>query len=195
MITISAGTWTVPDLNHSQTPERFPNHLHIFFGLGFLDVHVEMTVDVDQNVTSVIVIPPGAQVALPVRPGDSISATLCLQTDAAGTANYFLANKTTSQTMNFTIETGFPPAHSINAGITGDSRIQQRPARSASSIWRGVLRRAQRLRHQWTTAAHRRHTDHNGRLQWDDTGGTRTPHRFHIQGRLQRQLDITRRHQ
>jgi hypothetical protein len=85
-----------------------------------------MTVDVDQNVTSAIVIPPGAQVALPVRPGDSISATLCLQTDAAGTANYFLANNTTSQTMNFTM-TGFPPAHSINAGITRDSAFNNAP--------------------------------------------------------------------
>jgi hypothetical protein len=126
-ITISAGTWTVPDLNYIQTPEGLPDHLHIFFGLGFLDVHVEMTVDNNQNVTSVIVIPPGAPVALPVRPGDLISATLCLQTDAAGTANYFLANNTTSQTMNFTIETGYPPAHSINAGITRDSAFDNAP--------------------------------------------------------------------
>ena len=126
-ITILSGTWTVPDLNHSPTPEQFPNHLHTFFGLGFLDVHVEMTVDVAQNVTSLIRIHTGAQVALPVRPGDLISATLCLQTDAAGTANYFLANNTTSQTMNFTIETGFPPAHSINAGITRDSAFNNAP--------------------------------------------------------------------
>ena len=126
-ITILAGTWTVPDLNHSPTAEQFPNHLHTFFGLGFLDVHVEMTVDVNQNVASVIRIHTGAQVALPVRPGDAISATLCLQTDAAGTANYFLANETTSQTMNFTIETGFPPAHSINAGVTRDSQFNGPP--------------------------------------------------------------------
>ena len=51
-ITILSGTWTVPDLNHSPTPEQFPNHFHTFFGLGFLDVHVEMTVDTAQNVTS-----------------------------------------------------------------------------------------------------------------------------------------------
>ena len=189
-ITILSGTWTVPDLNHSPTPEQFPNHLHTFFGLGFLDVHVEMTVDVAQNVTSLIRIHTGAQVALPVRPGDAISATLCLQTDAAGTAAYFLANETTSQTVNFTIETGFPPAHAINAGVYSRQPIQ-RPARSAGSIWRGVLRRAHRLRHQWNTEAHRRPTDHNGRLQWKDTGGTTTPHRFHIQGDLQRRLDIT----
>ena len=126
-ITILSGTWTVPDLNHSPTPEQFPNHLHTFFGLGFLDVHVEMTVDVAQNVTSLIRIHTGAQVALPVRPGDAISATLCLQTDAAGTAAYFLANETTSQTVNFTIETGFPPAHAINAGITRDSQFNGPP--------------------------------------------------------------------
>ena len=126
-ITILSGTWTVPDLNHSPTPEQFPNHLHTFFGLGFLDVHVEMTVDVAQNVTSLIRIHTGAQVALPVRPGDAISATLCLQTDAAGTAAYFLANETTSQTVNFTIETGFPPAHAINAGLTRDSQFNGPP--------------------------------------------------------------------
>ena len=126
-ITILSGTWTVPDLNHSPTPEQFPNHLHTFFGLGFLDVHVEMTVDVAQNVTSLIRIHTGAQVALPVRPGDAISATLCLQTDAAGTAAYFLANETTSQTVNFTIETGFPPAHAINAGVTRDSQFNGPP--------------------------------------------------------------------
>ena len=126
-ITILSGMWTVPDLNHSPTPEQFPNHLHTFFGLGFLDVHVEMTVDVAQNVTSLIRIHTGAQVALPVRPGDAISATLCLQTDAAGTAAYFLANETTFQTVNFTIETGFPPAHAINAGVTRDSQFNGPP--------------------------------------------------------------------
>ena len=126
-ITILSGTWTVPDLNHSPTPETFPNHLHTFFGLGFLDVHVTMAVDVQQNVTTSIQIHTGAQVALPVRPGDAISATLCLQTDVAGTASYFLANETTSQTMNFTIETGFPPAHAINAGVTRDSTFVNGP--------------------------------------------------------------------
>ena len=120
-ITILSGTWTVPDLNHSPTPGGPPNHLHTFFGLGFLDVHVEMTVDAAQNVTALIRIHTGAQVALPVRPGDLISAMLCLQTNTAGTAFYGLVNETTSQTVNFNIDTGFPPAHAINAGITRDS--------------------------------------------------------------------------
>jgi Peptidase A4 family len=126
-ITIFSGAWTVPDLNHSPTPEQFPNHIHTFFGLGFLDLHVEMTVDTAQNVTSLIRIHTGAEVAMPVRPGDVINATLCLQTDAAGTAAYFLANETTKQTVNFTIETGFPPAHAINAGVTRDSTFNNGP--------------------------------------------------------------------
>jgi hypothetical protein len=86
-----------------------------------------MTVDVAQNVTSLITIHTGAQVALPVRPGDAISASLCLQPDAAGTARYFLANETTSQTVNFIMETGFPPARAINAGITRDSQFNGPP--------------------------------------------------------------------
>jgi hypothetical protein len=126
-ITILQGSWTVPNLNHSPTPGGFPNHLHTFFGLGFLDVHVEMTVDAAQNVTALIRIHTGAQVALPVRPGDAISATLCLQTNPAGTAFYGLVNETTSQTVNFNIDTGFPPAHAINAGITRDSQFNGPP--------------------------------------------------------------------
>jgi Peptidase A4 family len=112
-----SGTWTVPNLNHSPTPLD-PVFFRTFFGLGFLDVHVEMTVDAAQNVTSVIRIHTGAQVAIAVNPGDTISAVMCLQTNAAGTAFYFLANETTSQTVNFTMDTGFPPAVTINAGIS-----------------------------------------------------------------------------
>jgi len=166
-ITILAGTWTVPDLNHSPTPEQFPNHLHTFFGLGFLDVHVEMTVDVAQNVTSVIRIHTGAQVALPVRPGDAISATLCLQTDAAGTAAYFLTNETTSQTVNFTIETGFPPAHAINAGVTRDSQFNGPPDPLArfGVVYFDELTAFATSGTPRLTDAHRRPTDHNGRLQ------------------------------
>ena len=115
-----SATWTVPNLNHTPIPQTPDGRVHLrtFFGLGFLDVHVEMTVDAAQNVTSVITIHTGAQVALPVRPGDAISALLCLNTNPAGSAAYFLANETTSQTVNFAIDTGFPPARSINAGIS-----------------------------------------------------------------------------
>ena len=126
-IVIFSGTWTVPNLKFTPTPGGFPNHLHTFFGLGFLDAHVEMTVDAAQNVTALIRIHTGAQVALPVRPGDAISATLCLQTNAAGTAFYGFTNETTSQTLNFNIDTGFPPAVAINAGITRDSQFNGPP--------------------------------------------------------------------
>ena len=121
-ITIFSGTWTVPNLNN--TPNAgLPNDFRTFFGLGFLDVHVEMTVDVNQNITSVIRIHTGEQINLPVSPGDAISATLCLQTNSAGTAFYGLANETTSQTVNLTIDTGFPPAVTINAGISRGSQF------------------------------------------------------------------------
>jgi hypothetical protein len=121
-ITVLSGTWTVPNLNHSPTVGfpalDFPNHLRTFFGLGFLDLHVAMTIDAAQNITTVITVFPGPQVVLPARPGDAISATLCLETNPAGTAFFGLANETTAQTMNFTIDTGFPPGVAINAGIS-----------------------------------------------------------------------------
>jgi hypothetical protein len=50
-ITILSGTWTVPNLNHSPSAGP-PNHFRTFFGLGFLDLHVEMTVDAAQNITT-----------------------------------------------------------------------------------------------------------------------------------------------
>jgi hypothetical protein len=121
-ITQLSGTWTVPNLNNSPNA-GLPNDFRTFFGLGFLDVHVEMTVDANQDITTLVRIHTGAQVALPVRPGDAISATLCLQTNPAGTAFYGLANETTSQTVNFTIDTGFPPAVAINAGISRGSQF------------------------------------------------------------------------
>jgi Peptidase A4 family len=94
------------------------DHFHTFVGLGFLDVHVEMTVDSGQNVTNQIWAQAVGQINLPVHPGDVISGSLCLETNTAGTAYYFLANETTSQTINFVVDTGFPPAVNINAGVT-----------------------------------------------------------------------------
>lgn len=125
-ITMLTGTWTVPRLNHSPAAGP-PNNFRIFFGLGFLDVHVEMTVDTSQAITTLMRIHTGAQVALPVSPGDTISATLCLQANTAGTAFYGLVNETTGQTMNFTIDTGFPPAVAINAGISRGSAFNGPP--------------------------------------------------------------------
>jgi hypothetical protein len=115
--TVFSGFWTVPDLNF-RTGGIGRSEFRTFFGLGFLDVHVEMTVDLAENVTSLIRIHTGAQLPLSVRPGDAISAILCLQTNSAGTATYYLANHMTSRTVNLTLDTGFPPAVTINAGIS-----------------------------------------------------------------------------
>jgi hypothetical protein len=115
--TILSGSWNVPNLNHTSAAVG-PIHFRTLFGLGFLDVHVEMTVDAAQNVTSRIRIHDGTQVALTVSPGDTISATLCLRSDGSGTAHYFLANETTAQTMFIQIETVFPAAARINAGVS-----------------------------------------------------------------------------
>ena len=54
-----------------------------------------------------------------------ISGALCLQTNQAGTAAYFLSNETTLQTINFAFDTGFPPAVSINAGVTRSWPLNQ----------------------------------------------------------------------
>jgi hypothetical protein len=81
---------------------------HTFVGLGFLDVHVEMTVDAQENVTSYLWAQAVGQVNLPVRPGDVISGSLCPNTNPAGTATYFFANETTAQTINFSVDTGYP---------------------------------------------------------------------------------------
>jgi hypothetical protein len=118
-------TWTVPDLHFTPSPLG-TDYFHTFVGLGFLDVHVEMTVDSAQNVTCQILDPSIGAFNLPVRPGDVISGALCLETNAAGTAAYFLTNETTQQTINFSIDTGFPPAVTINAGVTR-SWPQNRP--------------------------------------------------------------------
>ena len=117
-------TWTVPNLQFTPSPIGV-NHFHTFVGLGSLDVHVEMTVDSAQNVTSQIWAQSIGNINLPVRLGDVISGALCLQTNQAGTATYFLANETTSQTINFTVDTGFPPAVTINAGVTRSWPLNQ----------------------------------------------------------------------
>jgi hypothetical protein len=117
-------TWTVPNLQFTPGPISI-NYFHTFVGLGFLDVHVEMTVDSGQNVTSQIWAQSIGDINLPVRPGDVISTSLCLQTNQAGTANYFLANETTSQTISFAVDTGFPPAVTINAGVTRSWPLNQ----------------------------------------------------------------------
>lgn len=120
-------TWTVPDLQFNPGPVDVVDHFHTFVSLGFLDVHVEMTVDPAQNVTSQIWARSVGQVPLPVRPGDVISGSLCLETNPQGTAAYFFANETTAQTINFSVDTGFPPAVTISAGVTRSGDPSQPP--------------------------------------------------------------------
>jgi len=84
-----------------------------------------MTVDSAQNVTSRLWAQGVGDVNLPVRPGDVISGSLCLQTN--GKAAYFLANETTQQSISFAIDTGFPPAVTINAGVTRTGDTSQPP--------------------------------------------------------------------
>jgi hypothetical protein len=118
-------TWTMPDLCF--TPGRFEavDNFHTWVSLGFLDVHVEMTVDSTENVTAAIWAQSVGQVNLPVRAGDVLSGSLCLETNPPGTAAYFLANETTGQTISFSVDTGFPPAVTVSAGVTrtGDPEI------------------------------------------------------------------------
>ena len=125
-ITVLLGTFTVPNLRNSPN-NGLPNDFRIFLGLGFLDLHVEMTVDASHNITTVVRIHTEAQVSLPVSPGDVISATLCLQDNSAGTAFYGLVNETTGQTVNFSLDTGFPPAVRINGGISRGSQFNGPP--------------------------------------------------------------------
>jgi hypothetical protein len=119
-------TWTIPDLQVDSDPFGI-NSLHTFVGLGFLDVHVQLTVDASQAVTCSLEA-QGSPVGITVRPGDVMSASLCLQTDAAGTAAFFFTNETTAQATSFSIATGFPPAVTVDAGVTRDGVL--RPGQS-----------------------------------------------------------------
>jgi hypothetical protein len=118
-----SATWTVPNLRHTPSPLGF-NHFRTFMSLGFLDVHVEMTVDSTHNVTSTLMVlgANGFEAAgLPVQPGDVISATICLIPKPPGEAHYLLANVTRSQTVNFRFNSGFRPASTISVGISRDN--------------------------------------------------------------------------
>jgi hypothetical protein len=120
-------TSTVPDLQFRSAGQFDTiNRFHTWSSLGFLDVHVEMTVDPQGNVTAKLWAQGVGDVPnFPVRPGDVISATQCLQTN--GKAAYFFANETTQQSTSFSINTGFPPAVTISAGVTRELATNQPP--------------------------------------------------------------------
>jgi hypothetical protein len=120
-------TWTVPDLRYSPDPYG-PNYLHIFVSLGFLDIHTEMSIDSTQHITCSLWAEGVGTINLPVSPGDVVSGSSCLDTKPPGTAHYFLANQTTSQTINFTLDTGFPPAVTLAAGVSRGGWDHPNPA-------------------------------------------------------------------
>ncbi|MDR6970550.1 G1 family glutamic endopeptidase [Leifsonia shinshuensis] len=116
-------TWTVPDLRFDPDPFGI-NSIHVFAGLGFLDVHTQLTVNAAQTVTCSLWAQGVGTIGLGVRPGDVISASLCLNTNAAGTAAYFFTNETTGQTMSVSVDTGYPPAVTVDAGVTRDGVLR-----------------------------------------------------------------------
>ena len=122
-------TFTVPDLQYTSS-ELGTDYFHTFVGLGFLDLHGEMTVNSAENVTCQVWAEAIGTINLPVRPGDVISASLCLETNEAGTAAYFLANETTGQTISFS--DFLPPSRSMPASLA--------PGRSTNRFprWRGL---------------------------------------------------------
>lgn len=126
-------TWTVPDLRFVSSPPfgPDPNEFRTFVTLGSiqgaLDVHVQMTVDSANAVTSRLWAEFVGDINLTVRPGDVISGSLCLDTQPPGTGAYFFANETTGQTMSFPVTTGLPPATFILAGVSRAGNFQQVP--------------------------------------------------------------------
>ena len=120
-------TWTVPDLKYTPNPPTGPdpNLLRTFATLtsvqGGLDVHVEMTVDSANTVTCRLWAAFVGYVNLPISPGDVMSASLCLDTQPPGRANYFFANETSGQTMSFTVDkTELHPATAVLVGVSRD---------------------------------------------------------------------------
>jgi hypothetical protein len=120
--------WTVPHLIYSPAPLN-KNYFHTFVEIGFIaDVHVDMTVDAAQQVTSVVTVNGDPVTNLPVAPGDAMSAVICINTQSSGGSAVFIgvANETRGQTVNLSINTGNLPAISIDAGVTLDL-IQNNP--------------------------------------------------------------------
>lgn len=117
-ISMFSGRWSVPNLSYNPQAQGATVFFHTFFGLGLLDVHVDMTVNQAQQVTAAISVSGGNVPGLAVRPGDSVRATLCVDPTGKGPSACFLVNETTAQTTSFSIASGLPPAVTVNAGIS-----------------------------------------------------------------------------
>jgi hypothetical protein len=126
-------TWTVPDLiyNPNSPVGPDPNLFRTFASLdsvqGGLDVHVNMTVDHTNTVTATLWAAYIGNISVAVRSGDVMTASLCLDTQPPGRANYFFTNETTRQTMSVAVDTGLPPATAALAGVSRDGNFQQVP--------------------------------------------------------------------
>lgn len=123
--------WTVPHLIYSPAPLN-ENRFHTFVEIGFLaDVHVEMTVNAAQQVTSVVTVNGSPVTNLPVVPGDAMSAVMCVNTQPGGSTVFIgVANETRGQTINFSAATVNLPAVSIDSGVTLDL-VQNNPTLNA----------------------------------------------------------------
>jgi Peptidase A4 family len=119
--------WTVPHLIYSPAPLN-ENYFHTFVEVGFAaDVHVDMTVDAQQQVTSVVTVNGFRVTNLPVAPGDAMSAVICINMQPSGNAVFiFVANETGGQTVHLSTNAGNLPATSIDAGVTLDL-VQNNP--------------------------------------------------------------------
>jgi hypothetical protein len=158
-------TWTVPNLRFTPSPIGV-NHFHTFVGLGFLDVHVEMTVDSAQNVTSQIWAQSIGQINLPVRPGDVISGSLCLQTNQAGTASYFRQRDHIADDQ-LRGRHRVPPCGHHQRGR--HSQLAPQPTvPPTGQLWGRLLRRDQRLHDEWLSVAHIGRGHHHGRSERQD---------------------------
>lgn len=120
--------WTVPHLVYTPAPLG-RNHFHTFVGLGFIaDVHVDMTVDAAGSVSSVVTVGGVAIQNLPVTPGETMSAVMCVNLQDSAPSRVFvgLANETRGLTANLSGETSRPPPTTADAGVTLDL-VQNNP--------------------------------------------------------------------
>ncbi|QCB94817.1 G1 family glutamic endopeptidase [Cellulomonas shaoxiangyii] len=128
-------TWSVPNLRYVPSPHG-PDLFRTFLGLGFLDVHVEMTVDASDAVTATLTAQGVGAVGLPVAPGDVLTGSLCLDANPPGRANYVLANETRSETVSFSLDTGFPPAVTVDVGVSrGAAGNALNPLAGFGAVW------------------------------------------------------------
>lgn len=158
-----AVTWTVPNLQYVNALQG-PVDFRTFVGLGFLDVHVEMTVDSAQNVTSRLTF-MGDALGMAVQPGDVISASMCLDTSPPTRANVVLANETSQKTESFSFDAGLPPAVVINAGVSRGSAKPRNPLALFGAVYFDEIS-------AYTTAGHRSLTGGEVTTMVDDDGST-----------------------